>query len=179
MSKQHRGLAVANRSYNGQSNGKQTKIQRWLMQEGWKIGEDQHPQASWLLTATDGMGRPILIVQPLQPADRIDIQASVGVSAEHLEGLKALKEMEVQEFLISIRHNLLLLGVDSVEIGETPYLPQQIVLSQRIFDDGLSKDIFLQRVHQVMRALATVQMAFVGKFTQPPPEPNKVGFYVN
>ena len=37
------------------------QIQNWLMNEGWQISEQPHPEAAWLIRAEDAARRRILI----------------------------------------------------------------------------------------------------------------------
>ncbi len=39
------------------------KIQNWLMNEGWQIAEQPHPDVEWLIRAEDAGGRRILVGQ--------------------------------------------------------------------------------------------------------------------
>lgn len=71
MSKHGRSTA------NPRTENKRSRIQTWLMQEGWTIGEVQHPNAMWIISAKHASGFSLVIAQPQNTPDRIDIQASV------------------------------------------------------------------------------------------------------
>lgn len=171
----HKSVAVFNRQ---QPVGKRGRVQSWLISEGLQVGELQGPGAAWILQATDNLGRPIVIAQPSQQSDKLDIQAAVNVDEPHRKALESLEEDERKLFLSTLRFNLLGIGVDYAELGEGLDKPHQFRIRLPIYDDGLTKDEFLQRFSKVARAMYLVQIAFGGRFTDPPPQ-NKAGFYVN
>jgi hypothetical protein len=168
----YRGLAVADR----QNHGKRARVQNWLIQDGWQLSELQNPQASWILQATDKLGRPVVIAQPSNLNDKLDIQTVVTVDEPHRSRLETLEESERQDFLTTLRSEPMRMGVDYHEVSESPVVPQQIVMTQYIYDDGLTRDTFLQRVHQVVRALSVVQLTFARKFADTSTLQHKVGF---
>lgn len=168
----YKGLAVADR----QNHGKRARVQNWLIQEGWQIGELQSPQASWIIQATDQQGRVVLVAQPLAVSDKLDIHAQLTLDSQTAANLEHLESKERHVFLCEVRSDIIRLGVDYAEAGKQPDLPTQLVLQQQIYDDGLTKDNFSQRVHQVIKAVCLVQLAFGRKFTDPNPPLNKVGF---
>lgn len=131
--------------------GKRNRIQSWLMQEGWKIGEAHHPQASWVVSASHDTGLSIVAAQPANAPDRIDVQASVTISDDHQKQIAMMDVKQRQDLWWRLRFDLLRLGIDFQGFDEPV---RQISVMQRIYDDGLTKDRFLQRVSKIKNAQA-------------------------
>jgi hypothetical protein len=129
------------------------KVQNWLMSEGWQIAEPTHPEFAWLIRAEDGGERRILVGQNKAREDRVHLEANVKISDDHrklFEGLAADKRKEV---LWNLRFQLLQMNVDFVGVAEPL---QDVILTQRIYLDGLTKDAFIQRFITVRNAVIAV-----------------------
>jgi len=60
-------------------NGKQAKIQSWLMAEGWQIGEvAPNEDMKWGLTASNPSGPILVVFQPIQAPDQTFIQVQMA-----------------------------------------------------------------------------------------------------
>jgi len=144
---------------------KRSRIQGWLMQEGWQIAENQHPNAAWIIAATQAGGFGLLIVQPQSTPDRIDIQAGIGIDPEHQRLIAAMEPKQRQELWWNLRFDLLKMGVDFGGFDEPV---TQLHVSQRMYDDGLTKDRFLQRVTKIKNAEILILWSIRRAFDQPP-----------
>jgi hypothetical protein len=142
---------------------KRDRIQNWLMQEGWTVGEEQAANALWCINAKTN-GYTMIVAQLAQPADRINIQSSVLVALEHQNLFAAMEQNKRQDFWWNMRMKLLDMGLDFNGLAEPV---QRIDIGQRIYDDGLTKDAFLQRVSQVKRGQIVVLWS-IGRFLQQP-----------
>ena len=129
------------------------KVQNWLMSEGWQISEPSHPDFEWLIRAEDVGERRILVGQNKAKEDRVHLEASVRVSDEHRKQFESLPEDRRQEVLWNLRYRLLLMNVDFVGVAEPI---QDVILTQRIYLDGLTKDAFIQRFLTVRNAVIAV-----------------------
>jgi len=129
------------------------KVQNWLMNEGWQISEPTHPDFAWLIRAEDGGERRILLGQNKAREDRIHLEATVRISEEHRKLFESLAEDKRREILWGLRFRLLQMNVDFVGVAEPM---QDVVLTQRIYLDGLTKDAFIQRFLTVRNALIAV-----------------------
>lgn len=118
------------------------KVQNWLMSEGWQIAEPTHPDFAWLIRAEDGGERRILVGQNKAREDRIHLEANVRISGDHRKQFESLPEEKRREVLWNLRFRLLQMNVDFVGVAEPI---QDIILTQRIYLDGLTKDAFIQR----------------------------------
>jgi|SRR6185369_318784 len=144
---------------------KRSRIQNWLMQEGWKIGEGQHPQASWIITASQDRGFTLVVAQPSNTRDRIEIQAGVAIGDDHQKSIAALDAPQRQKLFWDLRFDLLKMGVDFSGFDDPVKL---INVTQRMYDDGLTKDRFLQRVTKIKNAQITILWTINRVFNQPP-----------
>lgn len=129
------------------------QVQNWLMGEGWQISEQPHPGALWLIRAEDGARRKVLVGQNQARPDQIHLEASVNLSDEHRTLFENLPDDERRQILWKLRFRLLALNVDFVGVAEPM---RSVLLTQRIYMDGLSKDGFLQRFQVVRNAVVTV-----------------------
>jgi hypothetical protein len=129
------------------------KIQNWLMNEGWQIAEQTHPDFEWLIRAEDAGGRRILVGQNKAKSDQIHLEARVDLADEHHKLFETLPADKRRETLWRLRFRLLAMNVDFVGVAEPM---QSVLLTQRIYLDGLTKDAFLQRFLIVRNAVITV-----------------------
>ena len=159
MSKHGRSTA------NPRTENKRTRIQGWLMQEGWKIGEAQHPDALWVISATDDAGRTLVVVQPRSMPDRVDMQASVAIDPNHQKLVAAMEPKERQDLWWGLRLELLKFGVDFTGFEEQV---KMLNVLQRMYDDGLTKDRFVQRLIKIRNAQVLILWTINRAFDQPP-----------
>jgi hypothetical protein len=129
------------------------KIQKWLMSEGWQIAEQTHPNFVWLIRAEDGGERRILVGQNKAKEDLIHLEAIVNLADEHQKKFETLDADRRREILWKLRFRLLAMNVDFVGVAEPM---QSVLLTQRVYLDGLTKDAFLQRFQIVRNAVITV-----------------------
>jgi hypothetical protein len=129
------------------------KIQNWLMAEGWQIAEPTHPDFAWLIRAEDGGERRVLVGRHKAAEDRVHLEANVQISDEHRKLFESLPEEKRREVLWTLRFRLLQMNVDFAGVGEPM---KNVVLTQRIYLDGLTKDAFIQRFLTVRNAIIAV-----------------------
>ena len=129
------------------------KVQNWLMSEGWQIAEPTHPDFAWLIRAEDGGERRILVGQNKAREDRVHLEANVRISEDHRKLFESLPEKKRREVLWNLRFRLLQMNVDFVGVAEPM---QDVILTQRIYLDGLTKDAFIRRFLTVRNAVIAV-----------------------
>jgi hypothetical protein len=144
---------------------KRSRIQNWLLQEGWKIADGQHPKASWIVTASQDKGFTLVVVQPASMRDRIEIQAGVGIDESAQKLLAAMDAVQRRSLFWDLRFDLLRMGVDFSGFDDPP---KQLNVTQRMYDDGLTKDRFLQRVTKIKNAQIMIIWTINRAFDQPP-----------
>jgi hypothetical protein len=148
------------------------KVQNWLMSEGWKIAEQSHPDMAWLIRAEDAAERRIVVGQSKAREDHIHLEARVNVGDEHRSKFESLPKERRREILWKLRFRLLSMNVDFVGVAEPI---QAVLLTQRIYQDGLTKDTFLQRFSMVRNAVITVIWSIIENLegVEPPAESSK------
>jgi len=129
------------------------RVQNWLMSEGWQIAEPTHPEFAWLIRAEDGGERKILVGQNKAREDRVHLEANVKISDDHRKLFESLAEKKRREVLWNLRFQLLQMNVDFVGVAEPI---EDVILTQRIYLDGLTKDAFIQRFLTVRNAVIAV-----------------------
>ena len=129
------------------------KIQNWLMAEGWNIAEQTHPDLAWLIRAEDAGGRRILIGQNKAKPDLLHLEARVNVGDEHKGKFASLPDEKRREILWRLRFRLLMMNVDFAGVTEPM---EAVVLTQRVYLDGLTKDTFVQRFLTIRNAVIAV-----------------------
>ena len=145
------------------------KVQNWLMSEGWQISEQSHPNMEWLIRAEDAGERKILVGQNKAREDQIHLEASVAVADEHRQKFESLPEEKRREILWGLRFRLLSMNVDFLGVAEPM---QTVVLTQRTYMDGLTKDGFIQRFLTVRNAVIAVIWSIIQDLedVEPPAE---------
>jgi hypothetical protein len=145
------------------------KVQNWLMAEGWKIAQQPHPNMEWLIRAEDAAGRRILLGQSKVRQDQIHLEALVTIAEEHRKKFESLPQHTRREILWKLRFRLLLMNVDFAGVAEPM---QAVMLTQRIYLDGLTKDSFIQRFLIVRNAVITVIWSIIQDLegVEPPAE---------
>jgi len=128
-------------------------VQNWLMSEGWQIAEPTHPEFAWLIRAEDGGERRILVGQNKAREDRVHLEANVKISDDHRKLFEGLAADKRKEILWNLRYQLLQMNVDFVGVAEPL---QDVILTQRIYLDGLTKDAFIQRFLTLRNAVIAV-----------------------
>jgi len=145
------------------------KIQNWLMSEGWQIAEQAHPNMSWLIRAEDAGGRRILVGQSKAREDLIHLEARVNIEDDYRQRFESLPDDERRKILWDLRFRLLHMNVDFAGVAERL---AAVVLTQRIYLDGLTKDAFIQRFLNVRNAEIAVIWSVIQNLegVEPPAE---------
>lgn len=142
------------------------KVQNWLMSEGWQISEPSHPDFAWLIRAEDAGERRILVGQNKAREDRVHLEANVRISEDHRKQFESLPGETRREILWNLRFRLLQMKVDFVGVAEPI---QDVILTQRIYLDGLTKDAFIQRFLAVRNAVIAVIWSTIKDLVDVPP----------
>ncbi len=145
------------------------KIQNWLMSEGWQIAEQAHPNMNWLVRAEDAGGRRILVGQSKAREDVIHLEARVNIEDDYRQRFESLPDDERRKILWDLRFRLLQMNVDFAGVAERL---AAVVLTQRIYLDGLTKDAFIQRFLNVRNAEIAVIWSVIQNLegVEPPAE---------
>jgi len=141
-------------------------VRGFLIEDQWRLGELSGPDLVWGHLASDRQGRKLVIGQRRDRTDEVLLQARVSVHENTRAQLKALIPEDRKGFLWDMRMALLQMNVDFNGITDDP---TNIRVMTRIFFDGMSKDVFFQRLSEVRRALLTILWMLNRKFEEQAP----------
>ena len=130
-----------------------SKIQGWLLGEGWQLAEKLHEDAVWLVEAQDSGGRHLVVGQKSGKPDQVLLEAAVAMADNHRERFELCSYEDRQSLLWDLGFRLLHLGVEFHGVQE-PFT--RGVVGKLIYRDGLSQDRFLQPVSQVRNGIIAV-----------------------
>lgn len=149
-----------------QLESKRTKVQRWLMEEDWQIADFPAPEgALWTIRCTNAIGNVLFIIQSTRIPDRLDIQTSVGVSEDHQNLIAAMPANERASLWWDLRFELLKMKLEFAGFAEPV---KEITLTQKIYNDGLTRDRFIQRINQVKAGILLIIWTINRRSNQPP-----------
>ncbi len=148
-------------------NDVQSRIGQWLQEEGWQLAQETRPEFRFIIIADDGAGRKLTISQHSQKLDRVIIEAGVAIPDEQAKKIMALPRKKRQDFLWDLRFELLATDVEFSGLSEPL---GHITLGQPIFYDALSKDLFMERLSEVKKALLLVVWKVARLMEEPPPQ---------
>lgn len=158
------GLAAEQRS------AVRVKLEQWLTEEGYTVkvldGKTtyftlgvEHPTLHMLLT----------IGQSLAHRDRITILGTLKISEEHKKKLLEMSEGQRNSFLWDLKFTLVSNNIPfemphtghvSNQSARAVLLPEQIIVSQAIWYDGLTKDNFMRQLNQAIKGIILVLLKF-------------------
>ena len=169
-------MRYAQSTADNQSQQNKENIHQWLLNEGWQVGEEQSNEASWILKATDIRGKRIIVGQSNKRVDMIIIEAGVITDINIQNQLSSIEEYKRRKFYFNLQEVLLKMGVEYEGVGD-PF--RQIMVTQRIYQEALIRDTFIQRVLLVRNAQVAILLKINELMNQPPitpPEPPPIGF---
>lgn len=143
-----------------------TKIQAWLMQDGWSLSQADEGVA-WAFIAEDRLKRKVVVGQPKGRPDELVIQGAIKFDETMTKKAEQLPKKEQDEFLWELRFELVR---TNLEFSGIKMPLKRIEVSERIFLDDLTKDSFLQRVSQVRKGVLIILWMLSRKFEQEPPK---------
>jgi len=147
-------------------------VRTWLMEDGWSLRQETPGQSLWAFVAEDQFGRKIVVGQRVGKDDEVVIQGAVNISDDTTDRIGRLSEDERNNLLWDLRFELVKTNLEFSGIS----LPlKRIEVVERIFQDGLTKDSFLQRASEVRKGVLIVLWILARKFAQQPPS-RQAGF---
>jgi hypothetical protein len=126
-------------------------IQKWLSDEGMFRKKIDDETANFHFSAESGPQNFIDIVQPKGKKDCLVIGTLINVSPEHLQQLQLSTTDRKEIFLWNIRLSLNKMAVDFT-LNHPNSVLQSFTISDIIFEDGLTKDRFIDTIRKVIRA---------------------------
>jgi hypothetical protein len=139
------------------------KMKLWLEDDGYpvRIIEDKRTYFT-LGVEHPTLHLPFTIGQRLGQKDRINILGTLKVSDEHKQQLKRMGEDELSNFIWMLELTLLTNDVQfemsfSNHILTQPskpvQVPDQIIIAEAIWHDGLIKDNLMRRIRQTVKGM--------------------------
>jgi hypothetical protein len=154
-------------SINNEVEKVKANIQKWLLEDGYKIESQPDPKSLFRFLITDMSGIKTTIMQPLLTTDQIILAAGINYDSNQQSLLQNLENKERLNFLWDLQFGLLNLDVGFTGIT----LPVSFIeVSKIIHYDGLTKDAFLQRLSNVKRAVIFTMWTFDRKFGEAKPQ---------
>jgi len=130
-------------------------ITNWLLEEGFKVKEIDDPLAIFNFYAEDDQKRNVNVIQNWKKPTQILIGTNAVFNEDIQLKIQRMDEKEREDFFWEIRFGLLQMNVGFGKVG-LPF--KKIELRNILYLDNLSKDVYMQRMFNVRRALVYVFM---------------------
>jgi len=144
-----------------------SNIQKWLLEEGFKIQSQPNDKTLFDFLATDTKGIKTQVIQPTLKPDQVIIVIGLDIDENQQSTLQAMENKECLRFLWDLRFGLLNLGVGFSPIS-IPFKALQI--SKTIYYDGLTKNAFMEKLFDVRTAFMFVLWTFDREFGETKPK---------
>lgn len=125
------------------------QIIEWLKQFGANPQEDTTEEADWVIGCSF-MNLNFAVLQPTGE-DCIQLQRGMEISEEHVAKLKSLSASKYQAFLYQLKRGYLLSNIRYQLIfpGNGNGILERVLLSCRVYEDGLSKERFFDKLFKL------------------------------
>jgi hypothetical protein len=141
----------------------ENKVQKWLSDEGLFRQKVPDDNTSFHFIINYPEGHVLDVIQPKGKDDMILIACATNVSPEHQTEIKKLSAKKREDFIWDIRFLLNNQLVD-FQLQHPDNILQNFVITEEIFEDGLSKDRLISTVKKIFRAklqgIWKIQMEF-------------------
>jgi len=139
------------------------KVQAWLKDDGWTLGEQSVLENAWAFIVEDNTGRKIIVEQKPNREDELIIHSSIVVDEVTAQKIGELPEGERNELIWDLRFELL---KTELEFQGVQFPLRQVQVGERIFIDALTKDAFLRRTANIRRGILAVMWVLGRKFSR-------------
>ncbi|WP_414469983.1 DUF2299 domain-containing protein [Methanobacterium sp. ACI-7] len=129
----------------------ENRIQKWLSDEGLFRQKVPDDNANFHFIINYPEDHVLDVVQPKGKDDMILIACATNVSPEHQTELKKLSNEKREEFMWDFRFLLNNHFVD-FQLHHPENILQSFLITDEIFEDGLSKDRLISTVKKIFRA---------------------------
>jgi hypothetical protein len=144
-------ILSTNRSRKLQLSQRKERIQRWLKEDGYAVEVVAAEGLDWLIVARHNH-YPVLIGQEQGQRDRVTIRVQFVIHEGHrLTLLEASKRESLLREMF-----LYLMSLEVCFSGLAPEL-KEIIITEFVYDDALTKDTLLRRLRRVANAALLVQ----------------------
>ncbi|MCI0485771.1 MAG: DUF2299 family protein [Blastocatellia bacterium] len=125
-------------------------IEQWLVEQGYLVSHSEGKDRAWALDITDHSGLSFTASQHIARKDEIIIAAAMDIDGDTAKRFSGLKENERKSWLWDARLRLL---SQDVEFDGISYPLRSVTIFQFVYRDGLTKDVFFQRLFHVRKGL--------------------------
>ena len=141
----------------------ENKIQKWLSDEGLFRQKVPDDNANFHFMINYPEGHVLDIIQPKGKDDMVLIACATNVSPEHQTEIRKLNTEKKEKFMWEFRFLLNNQFVD-FQLQHPENILQSFLITDEIFEDGLSKDRLISSVKKIFRAklqgIWKIQMEF-------------------
>jgi len=127
------------------------KIKKWLIEEDLFREEIEENSSHFRFVFTFPEEHFMEIIQPSSKLDMIIVAATTIVNPDHVQIMKNLPADHRAEFLWAFRCILNNFFID-FELTHENNILQKFTLSDIVYEDGLSKDVFIRTIRKVWKA---------------------------
>jgi hypothetical protein len=141
----------------------ENKVQKWLSDEGLFRQKVPDDNANFHFIINYPQDHVLDVIQPKGKEDVVLIACATNVSPEHQSEIKKLKAKKREQFMWDFRFLLNSQLVD-FQLQHPENILQSFLITEEIFEDGLSKDRLISTVKKIFRAklqgIWKIQMEF-------------------
>lgn len=141
----------------------ENKVQKWLSDEGLFRQKVPDENANFHFVINYPEGHILDVIQPKGKEDMVLIACATNVSPEHQTEIRKLKPEKKDKFIWEFRFLLNSQFVD-FQLQHPENILQSFLITDEIFEDGLSKDRLISSVKKIFRAkldgIWKIQMEF-------------------
>lgn len=136
------------------------KIEKWLLEEDFKIKTDTETRNLFTLLVEDPRGIRSVILQPLTALDKVVIGITTKIDDKQMAKIEQMDNADRENFFWEIASGLLSLQVNFTSLT-FPF--KEMRVSSEIYFDGVTKNSFFNTYDKVRRGVAFILLAFRNK----------------
>ena len=129
----------------------QDKVQKWLSDEGLFRQKVPDDNTNFHFIINYPEGHVLDVIQPKGKEDLIVVGCATNVSPEHLSKINAMADDKKEKFIWDFRFLLNAQFVD-FQLEHPNNVLQSFVITEEIYEDGLSKDRLISTIKKIFRA---------------------------
>ena len=142
------------------------RTEAWLIEEGYSVSDGNRPNCVFSLLAKASSGLNVMVMQGNNRKDSILI-GSLVLTQPNREQFNHLSPQQQQEFLWGLRYALSSFPISWEFFPQTAAmdaLPEEIVVSETLYFDALTKSNFMRDIQRVLSATIVVLLKIQQRF---------------
>ncbi|MFI5422248.1 MAG: DUF2299 family protein [Nitrososphaerales archaeon] len=145
-----------------------SKIQAWLVEDGYQVEQNEDETADFHLTATHPQTHVAFdVIKPRNKPDMIAVAAGVGLAQNQVTRLRAIQEQKRVDFIWDIKFQLLSSGYDFQFSPDSTTTVEKVIVSVSLWFDGLNKHAFMNSLSKVNNGFILVLWKFSSELGSP------------